>query len=64
MAISLTAARINAGLTQKEAAKALEISKNTLSAYEKGRYVPKIDMAERMAALYGLSVDNIIFFAK
>ena len=64
MAISLKAARINARLTQEEAAKALEISKNTLSGYEKGQRVPKIDMAERMATLYGLTVDGIIFFAK
>lgn len=62
MAISMKAARINANLTQKEAAKALKISKNTLAGYEKGRSVPKIDMAAAMAALYGLTVDDIIFF--
>lgn len=63
MAISLKAARINAGLTQSEAAQKLNISKNTLGGYESGKVVPKIDIAKEMAHLYGLSVDDINFFA-
>lgn len=63
MAITMKAARVNANLTQKEAAKALNISKNTLVNYERGRSVPKVDMARKMAALYGLAVSDIIFFA-
>ena len=62
MAITMKAARVNANLTQKEAAKALNISKNTLLNYERGRSVPKVDMARKMAALYGLAVSDIIFF--
>lgn len=61
MAISIKAARVNANYTQTEAAKALKISKNTLSNYEQGKSIPKIDLAKRMADLYGLSVDEIIF---
>lgn len=61
MAISMKAARVNAQLTQREAAKALEISKGTLLNYEKGRSVPKLDMANRMAELYKLAVTDIIF---
>lgn len=64
MAISMKAARVNAQLTQKEAAKALEISKGTLLNYEKGRAIPKVDMANRMAKLYKLAVDDIIFLPK
>jgi len=60
----MKAARVNANLTQKEAAKALDISKNTLMNYERGRSVPKVDMARKMAALYGLAVSDIIFFTK
>ena len=51
MAITMKAARVNANLTQKEAAKALDISKNTLLNYELGRSIPKVDMARKMAAL-------------
>ena len=61
MAISMKAARVNANLTQLEAANALEISKNTLAAYESGRVIPKIDLAQKMASLYGLTVNDIIF---
>lgn len=61
MAITLKAARVNAGFTQKEAAKQLGISKTTLQNYEMYRTVPGIDMAQKIADLYGLPVDGIIF---
>ena len=62
MAITMKAARVNANLTQTEAAQALQISKNTLVNYETGKSVPKIDVAKRMAVLYGLTVNDIKFF--
>ena len=62
MAITMKAARINANLTQEQAAKALEITKGTLASYEMGKTIPKIDMAKKIARLYGLTVDDIIFF--
>lgn len=64
MAITMKAARVNAGLTQEEAAKKLEISKATLLGYENGKTIPKIDVAQRMAKLYRLTVNDIIFFEK
>ena len=63
MAISLKAARVNAELTIDEAAIALEISKGTLVNYEKYRTTPDIVMAKKMASLYNMSIDDIIFFA-
>ena len=67
MAIHLKAARINAGLTQSEVVKELrrrgyKISKNTLSSYEAYRTKPDIGVAKAMADMYGMSVDNIIFY--
>ena len=62
MAITMKAARINAELTQEQAAKALGITKGTLASYEMGKTIPKVNMAKNMAKLYGLSVDDIIFF--
>ncbi len=59
MAMSLAAARINAGLSQEAAAKALHISRNTLSNYENYKTIPDIDKGKEMAALYGVSVDEI-----
>ena len=68
MAISLKAARVNAGLTQDETVDELrkmghKITKNTLISYEKYRTKPDIHMAKAMAELYHRSVDDIIFFA-
>ena len=60
----MKAARVNANLTQLEAAKALEISRNSLNNYENYKAIPKVDVAQKMAKLYGLSSDDIIFFAK
>lgn len=64
MAISMKAARVNAGLTQHEAAKALHISKGTLAGYESGKNIPKVNMAQKISDLYKLSVNDIIFFEK
>lgn len=64
MAITLKAARVNANFTQKEAAKKLGISKGTLASYEMYRTIPSIDTAKKIADLYGLEVDGIIFLPK
>lgn len=64
MAISLKAARVNAGLTQEQAAKALGVKKGTILNYEKYRTKPSIEMAKNIAALYGCTIDDIIFFAE
>ena len=64
MPITLKAARVNAGLTQREAAKMLGISSNTLVNYEKYRTKPDVEFGKKIADLYGTTVDNIIFFAK
>ena len=62
MAIKLKAARVNAGLTQEQASSALGIGKSTLVNYEKYRTKPDIEMAKKIASLYGVTVDDIIFF--
>ena len=63
MAIHLKAARVNAGFTQSEVCEKLNIGKNTLISYEKYKSIPDIEMAKRLAALYGMTVDNIIWKA-
>lgn len=63
MPIQLKAARVNAGYTQAEAAKALGISKGTLLNYEKYRTKPDIELSKQIAQLYKTTVDEIIFFA-
>lgn len=62
MAITLRAARVNAGLTQAEAAKYLNISKTTLQNYEQYKTMPNIERSKQIASLYKTDVDSIIFF--
>lgn len=61
MKLTLKAARVNAGMTQDEVAEVLKKSKNTIVNYEKGRSTPDIETGKALAALYGLSVDDLIF---
>ena len=59
--LTLKAARVNAGLTQVEAAKKIGISDATLLNYEKGRAVPDVRVLKRIEDVYGVEYKNIIF---
>ena len=59
--ISLAAARVNAGLSQEEAAKKLSISKETLSNYERGKSIPNWDMVKKIESVYQFPTDYIFF---
>lgn len=61
VAIHLRAARVNAGLTLVRAAEQAGISKNTLANYELYRTKPDIEVAKKLAAMYGMTIDDIIF---
>ena len=58
MKVSYKAARINAGITQKDAADSLGITQGTLLSYEKGYREPQVDMLRRMSELYGCEVGD------
>ena len=62
--MTLEAARVNAGLTQKEAAEKLKISNKTLSAWENYQSFPGADMIPKICDLYGVSYDHIDFLPK
>lgn len=59
--ITLKAARINAGLTQKEAARKLNVSNKTLCNWENGTSVPKVTVIDQLCDLYKIPYDNLIF---
>lgn len=59
--ISLKAARVNANLSQQEAAKLLGISKATLQNYESGNTVPDILMSRKIEDVYNFPSDYIFF---
>ena len=59
--ITLEAARVNAGYTQKEAAKLLHISNKTLQNWESGKSYPSADKIAEICELYQISYDCIKF---
>ena len=61
MAISLKAARFNSGLTQKEAAKKIGVSADTLGNYERDIPFPDVPIIEKIQMVYGVSYKDIFF---
>lgn len=59
--ISLRAARVNAGYSQKDAADRLGVSNKTLGNWEKGITFPPADKIPAICELYGVSYDNLNF---
>ena len=49
--------RKSKGLTQKEVAEALLISKDSLSRYERGEQDPRLDVAIRLSKYYDVSME-------
>ena len=64
MKISLAAARVNAGMYQRDAAKRLGITPETLRNYERGKQVPNWTTVKEMEKIYGISADNIFIGSK
>ncbi len=64
MKITLKAARVNAGLSQSEAAEKLGISMSTMNNYEKGATFPDVPTIKKMEEVYGIGYDDIIFLVK
>ena len=59
--ITLAAARVNAGMTQEEVAKMLNVSKNTIVSWENGESEPKISQARTMSEAFKIPLENIFF---
>ena len=57
--ISLAAARVNAKLTQEDVAKRMQVSKQTIINWEKGKVIPKIPEIEMLSRIYNIPQDNI-----
>ena len=59
--ITLKAARVNKGLSQKAAANVLGVSNTTLCSWEKGSTTPTADKIPAICELYGIPYDQLIF---
>lgn len=61
--ISLEAARVNAKMSQKEAAKQLGVNVATLSNWERGKTSPDVDKFKKLCEVYNCPGD-IIFLGR
>ena len=61
MKITLKAARVNAELTQKEAARAMGVTKDTISNWERRKSFPSAKIIKRIEEVYRVPYDSIIF---
>jgi transcriptional regulator with XRE-family HTH domain len=59
MKITLKAARVNAGYTQREVAKQLRMTQRSIVNYEQGNTSPTADVLQRLAILYRINIENI-----
>jgi len=49
-------------LTQEDLAKAIGVTRQTILAIEKGRYVPSLDLAFRIARHFKVNVEEIFLY--
>ena len=49
-------------ITQEELATALEVSRQTISSLEKGRYNPSIILAFKIARYFNMSIEEIFIY--
>lgn len=59
--LSLTAARVNANLTQKELAKRCNVSESTVVAWETGKRFPNVKKLHDIERAVGISLNFIRF---
>ena len=64
MQLTLRAARVNKGYTQRQAAELLGITKYTLSNYERGKSYPDVPIIKKIEELYQVKYESIIFFVR
>ncbi|MBR5313880.1 MAG: helix-turn-helix transcriptional regulator [Clostridia bacterium] len=50
------------GILQEELAKALGVSRQTISSLERGRYNPSIFLAHSIAEYFHLSIEDVFIF--
>ena len=61
MAITLKAARVNAGLTRTEAAARIGVSPDTLANWERGKTAPSAIKLPAIESAYGIAYEQLIF---
>jgi putative transcriptional regulator len=49
-------------LTQEELAKKMGVTRQTVLAIEKGKYSPSLDLAFKMAKIFGVKIEEIFIY--
>ena len=61
MPITLKAARVNKGFTQREAASLIGVDRGTLKNYEQGKSFPDVPVLRKIEEVYGVEYKDLIF---
>ena len=58
----IEAIRKEQGILQEEFAKAMGVSRQTISSLENGRYNPSILLANKIAKFFGMTIEEVFIF--
>ncbi len=58
----IEAIRKDRGIRQEEFAKALGVSRQTISSLENGRYNPSIQLAFKIARYFGMTIEDVFIY--
>ncbi len=50
------------GIRQEDLARQMQVSRQTISSLENGRYNPSILLAHRIAAYFGMTIEEVFIF--
>ena len=54
--------RKSRGITQEEFARQMQVSRQTISSLERGRYNPSIFLAHKIACAFGMHIEDVFIF--
>lgn len=61
---TVSSLRLERGLTQQELADRLRVTRQTIISLEKNRYTPSLEMAFKVADLFGKSIEEVFTYQK
>jgi putative transcriptional regulator len=61
---TVSSLRLERGLTQHELADRLRVTRQTIISLEKNRYTPSLEMAFKVADLFGKSIEEVFTYQK
>lgn len=64
MQLTLKAARVNKGLSQKEAAKMIGVTEDTIGNWERGKSYPNVLLLKSIEEIYQVDYNDLIFLPK